>query len=122
VSAAADSGLDTFEALIRSDDGASRLGEIGLVPHSSRIAQTGILFYNALFDENAATHLAFGQSYAACLSSGDGSRPDADRIGANQSSVHIDAMFGHEAMSVDGLSREGHATPLMRHGDFVIDV
>ncbi|NOT26208.1 MAG: aminopeptidase [Acidobacteria bacterium] len=121
VSAAADSGIETFEALIRSDEGASQLGEIGLVPNSSRIAQTGILFYNALFDENAATHLAFGQSYAACLTPADESGADAGHGGANQSSIHIDAMFGHAAMHVDGVSRDGHATPLMRHGDFVID-
>jgi aminopeptidase len=118
VSAAADAGIETFEALLRSDEGASQLGEIGLVPNSSRIAQMGILFYNALFDENAATHLAFGQSYAACLTQGDQSGIDA---GANQSSIHIDAMFGHGAMNVDGLSRDGHSTPLMRDGDFVID-
>ena len=121
VSATADSGIETFAALIRSDEGSSRLGEIGLVPHSSRIAQTGILFYNALFDENAATHLAFGQSYAACLPPADEQRADAGQTGANQSSFHIDAMFGHGAMNVDGLSREGHVTPLMRDGDFVLE-
>jgi aminopeptidase len=118
-SVAADAGQDTFQALIASDEGARRLGEIGLVPNRSTVSNTGLLFYSALFDENAASHLAFGQSYAACVSpdAGDPSRPGS---GANQSALHIDGMFGHASMHVDGISREGHVTPVMRGGDFVI--
>ena len=119
----ADTGLDTFEALIKSDDGACRLGEVGLVPNSSRVASTGILFYSALFDENAASHLAFGQSYAACVTSasGSGDSPSSGEAeGANRSSIHIDCMCGHPSMSVDGISHEGHATPVMRGGEFVL--
>lgn len=117
-SASADAGLDTFEALINSDERASRLGEVGLVPSSSRISRSGLLFYNALFDENAASHLAFGQSYAACINPGAGDPSDHD--GANQSPLHIDCMLGHSSMNVDGVSPDGRATPVMRSGEFVI--
>lgn len=115
----AKSGLDTLEKLLTSDDGAQRLGEVGLVPHSSPISSSNILFYNALFDENAASHVAFGQSYAACLT-GDPSDTDArQRAGANTSTLHIDSMLGTATMNVDGIGASGQIEPIMRLGEFL---
>ena len=115
----AEKGKDVFEKLIEGDEGARRLGEIGLVANSSPISKSNILFYNALFDENAASHVAFGQSYAACLVTTAPSLRSPEQAGANQSSIHIDCMFGNSAMSVDGISSSGHAQPVMREGEFV---
>ena len=90
------------------------------MPGSSRIAQTGILFHSALSDRNAASHVAFGHSQAACLASGGPSSQRPEDVGANQSVVHIDCMFGSEAMSVDGVLGSGVVEPVMRGGQFVI--
>jgi aminopeptidase len=111
-------GQDMLEKLLASDEGACRLGEVGLVPNGSPIAHSGVLFYCALFDENAASHIAFGQSYAACLSP-DGERAPAAR-GANQSAIHVDCMIGSPSMNVDGVTQAGHAEPVMRAGEFVL--
>lgn len=116
----AEKGKDVFEKLISGDEGARRLGEIGLVPNSSPISQSNILFYNALFDENAASHVAFGQSYAACLLTPTSLLELPEQAGANQSSIHIDCMLGTPALSVDGISFSGHVQPVMREGEFVI--
>ncbi len=105
-----------IDVLLSSDDGAQRLGEVGLVPHSSLIATKRLLFYNTLLDENAASHVAFGQSYSACLS--NGLTPQA--AGANSSSLHIDCMLGNESMNVDGILPDGNTLPLMRAGEFTI--
>ena len=109
-------GKEMVDVLLSSDDGASRLGEVGLVPGSSVIARKNVLFYNTLLDENAASHVAFGQSYSACLA------PDGvpERDGANQSALHIDCMLGHDRMDVDGILPGGEALPLMRAGEFTL--
>ena len=112
-------GQSTFEKLIGSDEGACRLGEIGLVPDSSPIAGSKTLFYNTLFDENAASHIAFGQSYAACLTDYQGVTLTPAEAGANQSSIHIDCMLGNASMSVDGVHHSGRIEPVMRAGEFV---
>jgi aminopeptidase len=106
-------GKEIIETLLASDEGAARLGEVGLVPSSSRIARKNVLFYNTLLDENAASHVAFGQSYAACID-----EESSERSGANQSSLHIDCMLGHAGMNVDGLLPDGGVLPLMRAGEF----
>src|SRR5262249_5626739 len=116
----AERGVAMLQALLLRDDGTRRLGEIGLVPHSSPISASNLTFYNALFDENAATHFAFGQSYSTCLDIDAGSAATLEQYGANQSSIHIDCMFGNAAMNVDGISRGGQIEPVMRPGEFVI--
>jgi aminopeptidase len=106
--------------LISADDGARRLGEVALVPHSSPIAQSGILFWSTLFDENAASHIALGQAYATCLEGGDGM--DAATLaakGANSSLIHVDWMIGSGTMNVDGIAAEGSSEPLMKSGEWV---
>ena len=119
VEATASAGEDVLNRLISTDDGARRLGEVALVPHSSPIAQSGILFWNTLFDENAASHIALGQAYATCLRAGE-HMDDATLAGkgANSSLIHVDWMIGSGQMNVDGLAADGASEPLMRLGEW----
>ena len=120
ISATATAGDDVLNRLISTDDGARRLGEVALVPHSSPIAQSGVLFWNTLFDENAASHIALGQAYATCLLGGEHmSSDELTALGANSSLIHVDWMIGSAAMDVDGLDADGNAEPLMRSGEWV---
>jgi aminopeptidase len=124
VEATATKGQDAINKLISSDEGARQLGEVALVPHHSPIAQSGILFWNTLFDENAASHIALGQAYSTCLIGGEKmSDTELAALGANESLIHVDWMIGGPNMSVDGisagLSTDGRAEPLMRNGDWV---
>jgi aminopeptidase len=120
VEATATAGEDVLNRLISTDDGARRLGEVALVPHSSPIAQSGVLFWNTLFDENAASHTALGQAYSTCIIGGE--KMDADQlaaVGANASLIHVDWMIGSGEMDVDGVTADGAAEPLMRKGEWV---
>jgi aminopeptidase len=120
VEARAAVGDAALNKLISTDDGARRLGEVALVPHNSPIAQSGILYWSTLFDENAASHIALGQAYSTCLIGGEKmSSEQLASLGANESLIHVDWMIGGPAMSVDGLSADGTAEPLMRSGDWV---
>jgi aminopeptidase len=120
VEATATAGEDVLNRLISTDDGARRLGEVALVPHSSPIAQSGVLFWNTLFDENAASHIALGQAYSTCLIGGE--KMDAEQLaalGANASLIHVDWMIGSGEMDVDGVTADSTAEPLMRKGEWV---
>jgi aminopeptidase len=120
VEATASAGEDVLNRLISTDEGARRLGEVALVPHSSPIAQSGVLFWSTLFDENAASHVALGQAYSTCLIGGE--KMDAEALaalGANSSLIHVDWMIGSGTMDVDGLAADGTREPLMRRGDWV---
>ncbi len=120
VETTATAGEDVLNRLIGTDDGARRLGEVALVLHSSPIAQSGVLFWNTLFDENAASHIALGQAYSTCLIGGE--KMDADALakrGANASLIHVDWMIGSGEMDVDGIAADGAAEPLMRKGEWV---
>ena len=120
IDATATAGEEALRKLISTDEGARRLGEVALVPFHSPIAQSGILFYNTLFDENAASHIALGQSYSTCLIEGEKmSEAELAQRGANESLIHVDWMIGGPKVHVDGLRAEGTAEPLMRHGDWV---
>jgi aminopeptidase len=120
VEATATAGEAALNKLISTDDGARRLGEVALVPHRSPIAQSGTLFWSTLFDENAASHIALGQAYSTCLIGGERmSNEELARLGANESLIHVDWMIGGATMSVDGLSADGSAEPLMRSGDWI---
>ncbi len=119
VQSAATSGHAVLERVLGTDDGARRLGEVALVPHSSPISKSGLLFFNTLFDENAASHIALGQSYRTCIDGGTtASDAELARRGANSSLIHIDWMIGSGEIDVDGLDADGHAEPLMRRGEF----
>ena len=121
VKATATAGEAALNKLISTDEGASRLGEVALVPHNSPIAQSGILFWNTLFDENAASHIALGQAYSTCLIDGEkmSRLSTLAALGANESLIHVDWMIGGPTMNVDGISTDGTAEPLMRSGDWV---
>lgn len=119
VEAHATRGQTVLEKLIDTDDGARRLGEVALVPHSSPIAQSGLTFLNTLFDENAASHIALGQAYSSCIKGGD--KLTAEQLaskGANESLIHVDWMIGSGALDIDGITASGTAEPLMRRGEW----
>ena len=120
VEAHASRGEQVLQKMIETDAGARRLGEVALVPHSSPIASSGLLFLNTLFDENAACHIALGQAYSTCLKDGDKLTPEqlAAR-GANSSLIHVDWMIGSNRIDVDGISAAGDSEPLMRSGEWV---
>lgn len=118
--AKSDKGLEVLQKMIDTDEGARRLGEVALVPHSSPIASSGLLFWNTLFDENAASHIALGQSYNTCLKNGDKlSKEELAAKGANESLIHVDWMIGSASMDLDGVTSHGTSEPLMRHGEWV---
>jgi aminopeptidase len=120
VEATATAGEAAINKLISTDEGARQLGEVALVPHNSPIAQSGILFWNTLFDENAASHIALGQAYSTCLIGGEKmSTEELSALGANESLIHVDWMIGGPTMSVDGSTADGTAEPLMRNGNWV---
>jgi aminopeptidase len=120
VEAHAARGNQVLQRMIETDEGARRLGEVALVPHSSPIASSGLLFMNTLFDENAACHIALGQAYSTCLKDGDSLTPEelASR-GANSSLIHVDWMIGSKHIDVDGVSAGGDCEPVMRAGEWV---
>ena len=120
VEAHATRGQEVLQRLIDTDDGARRLGEVALVPHSSPIASSGMLFYNTLFDENAASHIALGQAYSSCLREGDKMTPEELAAkGANDSLIHVDWMIGSAQLDIDGETSTGAVEPLMRQGEWV---
>ena len=112
-------GQDVLQKLIDSDDGARRLGEVALVPHSSPISQSGLLFYNTLFDENAASHIALGQCYSKCFVGGASLTPEQIAAqGGNSSIIHVDWMIGSGQVDIDGIGADGSRTPVMRKGEW----
>jgi aminopeptidase len=120
VEARATRGQQVLERLIETDEGARRLGEVALVPHSSPIASSGLTFLNTLFDENAASHIALGQAYSGCVRNGDKLPSDEFAAkGANESLIHVDWMIGSDKLDVDGITADGVVEPLMRQGEWV---
>ncbi|HEV7440523.1 MAG TPA: aminopeptidase [Methylobacterium sp.] len=121
VGSAARTGADVLARVLDTDEGARRLGEVALVPASSAISASGLLFYNTLYDENAASHIALGQAYSKCFRNGgaDFSEADLAERGANRSLIHIDWMIGSAEIDVDGLTPDGRAVPVMRRGEWV---
>lgn len=119
VEAKASRGEEVLLKVLDTDEGARRLGEVALVPHSSPISQSGLLFYNTLFDENAASHIALGQCYSKCFI--DGADLSAEQIaaqGGNSSLIHIDWMIGSDQIDVDGINADGSREPVMRGGEW----
>jgi aminopeptidase len=120
VEARATKGQEVLQKLIDTDEGARRLGEVALVPQSSPIAHSGLLFFNTLFDENAASHIALGQAYSSCLRDGDKLTPEQLAAkGANDSLIHVDWMIGSDKLDIDGVTGSAVVEPLMRQGEWV---
>jgi aminopeptidase len=116
----ASKGEEVLQKVLKSDEGASRIGEVALVPHSSPISQSGIIFYNTLFDENAASHIALGQCYSKCFKGDlDLSKEEISKRGGNSSMIHIDWMIGSDQIDVDGIDQTGNQVPIFRKGEWV---
>ena len=119
VEAKAARGEDVLRKVLDTDEGAARLGEVALVPHSSPISKSGLMFFNTLFDENAACHIAIGQCYAKCFVDGDKLTPEEIAArGGNKSMIHIDWMIGSDRIDIDGLDANGARTPVFRKGEW----
>ena len=119
VEAKATRGEEVLNKVLDTDDGARRLGEVALVPHSSPISKSGLLFFNTLFDENAACHIALGQCYSKCFV--DGAKLTPEQIaaqGGNKSLIHIDWMIGSDKIDIDGLHADGRRVPVFRQGEW----
>jgi aminopeptidase len=119
VEAKASKGEEVLNKVLDTDEGARRLGEVALVPHSSPISASGILFYNTLFDENASCHIALGQCYSKCFI--DGASLTQEQIkaqGGNSSLIHIDWMIGSDKVDIDGIRPDGSKVPVMRKGEW----
>jgi aminopeptidase len=119
VEARAAKGEAVLAKVLETDDGARRLGEVALVPHSSPISQSGLLFFNTLFDENAACHIALGQCYSKCFLDGANLTPEqiAEK-GGNKSLIHIDWMIGSDKLDIDGIKPDGSRVPVVRKGEW----
>ncbi|WP_027135090.1 aminopeptidase [Geminicoccus roseus] len=112
-------GEEVLSKVMDTDEGARRLGEVALVPNSSPISQSGLLFYNTLFDENAASHIALGQCYSKCFQGGAEMTPDQVQAqGGNKSLIHIDWMIGSGQIDIDGIGQDGGTVPVMRQGEW----
>ena len=110
---------DSLAQLLSFDEGSSYLGEVALVPYDSPISQSGILFFNTLYDENAACHLAFGRPYPENLEGGvEMSKEDLAARGANDSMQHLDFMIGTRGMNIDGVQADGTVVPVFRNGNW----
>ncbi|MHA6260272.1 aminopeptidase [Sporosarcina sp. CAU 1771] len=119
VAISAEQGEEVLQQLIDTDEGAKHLGEVALVPDDSPISQSGILFYNTLFDENASNHLALGSSYSFCLEGGKTmEQEELEKHGLNQSITHVDFMIGSKEMDVDGIQSDGTVAPVFRKGNW----
>jgi aminopeptidase len=120
VEAKAARGEEVLNKVLDTDEGSRRLGEAALVPNSSPIAKSGLLFFNTLFDENAACHIALGQCYSKCFI--DGAKLSPEQIaaqGGNKSLIHIDWMIGSDKIDIDGVRQDGGRTPVFRRGEWV---
>lgn len=119
VSVEAKEGQEVLEQLVATDEGAKHLGEVALVPHKSPISESGLLFYNTLYDENASNHLAIGSAYAFCLEGGKTmSQEELAENGLNQSITHVDFMIGSELMDIDGIREDGSKEAIFRKGNW----
>ncbi|UBV42598.1 aminopeptidase [Deinococcus taeanensis] len=119
--ASAAQGEGALLKMIDTDEGSHRLGEVALVPHSSPISRSGLFFFNTLYDENAASHIAIGSAYRFNVRGGvDMSLEEFLARGGNDSLTHVDWMIGSGEMNVDGVTKDGQREPVMRSGEFMI--
>ena len=117
--AKASKGEEVLLKILDSDEGARRLGEVALVPNSSPISQSGLLFYNTLFDENAACHIALGQCYSKCFKGEENlSEKEILKRGGNSSMIHIDWMIGSRHIDIDGINSDGSRVAVFRKGEW----
>ncbi|KHD86242.1 aminopeptidase [Bacillus ginsengihumi] len=121
VDISAEKGDEAIKKLVHDNEGATGLGEVALVPDPSPISQSGITFFNTLFDENASNHLAIGAAYPTTIQGGtEMSQEELLKHGMNTSDVHVDFMIGSAEMNVDGIKEDGTIVPIFRNGDWAI--
>jgi aminopeptidase len=120
VSLHADIGEETLRASVEIDEGSHYLGEIALVPYDSPISNSGVLFFNTLFDENASCHFAFGEAYPSCIKGGnDMTVEELAASGINaESSTHVDFMVGTSDLSIVGTTHDGRQVKVFENGNF----
>ncbi|HEM6575226.1 TPA: aminopeptidase [Streptococcus suis] len=117
----AEKGDEVMKKLVFDNAGARGLGEVALVPDKSPISQSGVTFFNTLFDENASNHLAIGQAYAFSIEGGiEMSQEELKEAGLNRSDVHVDFMIGSNKMNIDGIREDGTRVPIFRDGEWAI--
>lgn len=116
-------GAHVLEQMLNSDEGARYLGEVALVPHSSPISQSGILFYNTLYDENASCHIALGSAYKGGIKDGEKMSDEAfAAAGGNKSMIHVDFMIGSDRLNVYGVKADGSEEPVLVNGEWAFEV
>ena len=115
----AEQGVESLTQMLTMDETAGYLGEVALVPQESPICQSGLLFYNTLFDENAACHLAVGRGFPDCIRDHHNKTLEECReLGINDSMIHVDFMIGCDTMSIDGECENGEIVPIFRNGNW----
>ena len=122
VEARAEKGEDSLLAAISLDEGARYFGEVALVPYDSPISNQKILYYNTLFDENAACHLAFGEAYPCIEGGRDMTKEELKARGLNDSITHVDFMVGTPDLSIVGTTQDGRQVPIFVDGNFAPDI
>ncbi len=112
-------GIESLREVLKLDAGAKRLGEVALVEKTSPVFTSGLIYYDTLYDENAASHIALGTAYPECIRNGNGlSNTEKDRVGLNRSKVHIDIMIGSPEVSIDAELYNGGTESIMKDGLF----
>lgn len=115
----AETGYDVLKQMLESDEGAKYLGEVAFVPYNSPISNSKLIFFNTLFDENAACHLAFGRAYESCVKDADKySEGELEKIGVNNSVIHVDFMIGTSDLEITGINKNGEAIQIFSNGNW----
>lgn len=115
----AETGYDVLKQMLESDEGAKYLGEVAFVPYNSPISNSKLIFFNTLFDENAACHLAFGSAYESCVKDADKySEEELEKIGVNNSVIHVDFMIGTSDLEITGINKNGETIQIFSNGNW----
>ena len=119
VDSGAEQGAEQLKTMLEMDEGSAMLGEVALVPQNSPICQSGLLFYNTLFDENAACHLAVGAGFPDTIKGfEDKTLEECRALGINESMIHVDFMIGCDSMNIDGITFDGANVAIFRNGNW----
>ncbi|WP_294135825.1 aminopeptidase [uncultured Clostridium sp.] len=115
----AETGYDVLKQMLDSDEGSKYLGEVAFVPYDSPISNSKLIFFNTLFDENAACHLAFGRAYESCVKDADKySEDELEKIGVNNSVIHVDFMIGTSDLEITGINKNGETVQIFSNGNW----